>query len=531
MSIPEAESSERPLRLSMVLPVLIPWAVVLGIAVAGIDFGEHFDEHYMIESVERTIDREVLLPGFYNYPSMLYSLCLAALLPDATATLAQNPGLGRERIDALKPIALEKIHTKGYTLRARVVSAFVSSLAVVWVYLLVLVWRRKWGEALLAAGLMASSWEVGYHLRYIAVDAVMMQFGALVMLLVVAYLRYPAQRWLLWAAAIAAGFATSTKYPGGLLILPVLAADAMTWSGRGDWAKRATRLVLLGVTFAAAYLVITPGTVLEPIKFIGNVSYEFKHYKGGHFGHTVAPGPQHFMKILRYDTLDMLSPYKAIASAFFVLSVAGAICALRKTPKIAALYIALPVLYTLYFTMQRVMFVRNLTLAAPFLAVCAAMGVGALWAMWSNKVWRGALAAACSAAVIASVVWQAEAVSTIRDRNTVRFLRDALAYADAHPNERIFTPAITHERLAAVRASLPSNLVTDTASATQALFIWTDGFPDGWQTFPANIPRDVVAWFGPKATNFPYATAWPEEMIVVTPIAWAREHGVRGITP
>ncbi|MFA6242497.1 MAG: glycosyltransferase family 39 protein [Candidatus Hydrogenedentales bacterium] len=531
MTLPETALSVKPLRLIMVLPVIVPWAVVFSIAIAGIDFGEHFDEHYMIESVERTIQREVLLPGFYNYPSMLYSMCMAALLPDAAATLVQNPGLGRERIDALKPIALERIHTKSYTLRARVVSAFVASLSVVWVYLLVLLWRRKWGEALLAAALMAASWEVGYHLRYIAVDAVMMQFGALVMLLVIAALHYPAHRWLLWVAAVAAGFATATKYPGGLFVLPVLAAEAMTWKGAGNWIQRVTRLVLLGATFAVAYLVITPGTLLEPIKFIGNVSYEFKHYRGGHFGHTVPRGPEHLAKILRYDALDLLSPYKAVAAAFFALALFGAASSLRRSPKTAALYLALPLLYTLYFAMQRVMFVRNLTLAAPFLAVCAAIGAGALWSAWNNKAWRGALALACAAAVIASVVWQAQAVATIRDRNTGRFLHESLNYIDAHPHEQIFAPAITRERLATVRANLPANLTGDPHSATQALFIWTDGFPDGWQTFPANIPGDILAWYGPRATNFPYATAWPEEMIVVTRIDWARTHGVRGVTP
>ena len=47
-----------------------------------------------------------------------------------------------------------------------------------WLYRLVLTWRGSRIEALLAASLLALSWEVSYHTRWVAPDGLLMQFSA-----------------------------------------------------------------------------------------------------------------------------------------------------------------------------------------------------------------------------------------------------------------------------------------------------------------------------------------------------------------
>ena len=49
---------------------------------SGIDFGCHWDEQKLISSIVKTGRRSLLLPGWYNYPSVCYDIVLLGLLPD-----------------------------------------------------------------------------------------------------------------------------------------------------------------------------------------------------------------------------------------------------------------------------------------------------------------------------------------------------------------------------------------------------------------------------------------------------------------
>src|SRR5258705_484273 len=66
--------------------------------------------------------------------------------------------------------------------------------------------------------------DFGYHSRFVAPGAVVAMFGALALFgAVMAQKEGGARRWLR-LGAIGASLATSTKYPAGLLLLPVLLA-------------------------------------------------------------------------------------------------------------------------------------------------------------------------------------------------------------------------------------------------------------------------------------------------------------------
>jgi 4-amino-4-deoxy-L-arabinose transferase-like glycosyltransferase len=69
----------------------------------------------------------------------------------------------------------------------------------------------------------------------------------------------------LWAAAIAVGLAAGAKYPGALLLGPVMLCAALRTSAT-LW-QRMARVVTVGALALAIYLVTTPGTVLDPITF------------------------------------------------------------------------------------------------------------------------------------------------------------------------------------------------------------------------------------------------------------------------
>ena len=62
---------------------LLPLTWFLWTGARGIDYGEHWDEGFQVQLVQRSVAEETLLPGWYNYPSVTYWLALASLSPEA----------------------------------------------------------------------------------------------------------------------------------------------------------------------------------------------------------------------------------------------------------------------------------------------------------------------------------------------------------------------------------------------------------------------------------------------------------------
>ena len=207
----------RPSALTLrCAPILLPLLILIGTGLWGLDFGLHWDERpWQIGPVKTMVQSHTLLPGYYDYPSFDYWLNLLVLAPDVV-----TPRVGGE---SLIQHLLRTLDSHAYLMRLRVVYLVLASLTLVWVYLLVLQHGGKWLEALLAASLIACSWEVAYHLRWVATDGMLMQFAALTVLLAAQALKSPRQSWL-FAAAVVAGVGCGTKYPGGLLIVPVVLA-------------------------------------------------------------------------------------------------------------------------------------------------------------------------------------------------------------------------------------------------------------------------------------------------------------------
>src|SRR5436309_3343424 len=109
------------------------------------------------------------------------------------------------------------IYSMPVRLRVRAIFLLLSSLSIVWLYCLNVVLGRSRIESFLAAAILSCSWEVAYHSRWIAPDAVMMQFGLLSFLCVAAGAKWNRVHWLYLGAA-AVGLAAGTKYPGALIL-------------------------------------------------------------------------------------------------------------------------------------------------------------------------------------------------------------------------------------------------------------------------------------------------------------------------
>ncbi|MET0790888.1 MAG: hypothetical protein ABW061_05160 [Polyangiaceae bacterium] len=496
-----------------VLLVLAPFVFAVHTGRIGIDFGNHWDEHLQCRILARTLKTGVLLPGVYNYPMVPYWLTLSALGFRSVFPPYQRG----ELMDDLNDVKMVRVQTDdlqhyvledhGFFLRVRLTFLVVSSLSVIWVYLLVLGWRRHVGEAFLAASFLCLSWEAAYHSRFIAPDQVMTSFAALAMLFIMLVsVRRGPRKLCLYGATVAAALASGTKYQSALLVLPLVIVTYQTRDrARSLWGAL-YELIGLGALFTLAFVLVTPAAYLDPGRFVSWLVLMRDWYKnGGHYGYDAVPGLPHLWKILVYlggDYFSFLQPIALLLSAFVLV---GVVDIVRESRQRAAVFLILPVLYILYMCSQKVLIVRNLLLVGPFLAIAAARGVRAALALVKLRVLQGALVAAVGAVLVVNANWLYQAALSI-PRNTPKLaLQDFARYVESQPTHQVYASPSVRGWLKTLK--LDASRLADTPQAAQELAF----YPDDWANFgtrPSDLPRFARTWFGPFEMNWNYYTNW-----------------------
>jgi peptidoglycan/LPS O-acetylase OafA/YrhL/4-amino-4-deoxy-L-arabinose transferase-like glycosyltransferase len=495
-------------------PVLLPLIVLIGTGLRGLDFGLHWDERpWQIGPVKHMVERVTPLPGYYDYPSFDYWLNLLVLLPDAFGSRVAGENL-REHL-------LHVLDSHAFLLRLRSVYLVITSLSLVWVYLLCLQRGGAWLGALFAASLLACSWEVAYHLRWVATDGMLMQFAVLAVLLAIRALDNRREFWL-FSAAVVGGLGFATKYPGGLLILPVTLAAFFTGQTTRQKIIRVTKVAAL---FVAVFLAITPATVLRPSNLVEGVLYEMKHYATGHGGHTVGRGFDHARHMFTYFATVLWSPYFVIALLVFALSVVGLITIVARRSVAGAVFLIFPVSYLLYFSTQGTMVLRNLLAVVPFFAIAAADGAQLIargvrartepsshpwWWFLFPRAWATLLVIA----LCFNASWLIASAEAIVAKRTDRFIRDTAQYIQAHPAVKFLLSPRVKGDLKVIAPRLEN--VTLKPGEADAFVLYAREGMQRWHDWPANRWALTQACFGPREVNFNmYPGWWGDDRILV----------------
>jgi hypothetical protein len=485
----------------------VPLSLLVGLFVEtgfrGVNFGYHWDEvDWQIRPVRDMVASGILIPRASIYPTFCKWLTLLPALPAGIETALKAGTTPR----AAQAAMLAVIDGPEFLLTVRRLYIVVSSLALVWTFLAVLVLRRSKGEALAAAACLGLSWEYAYHSRWVATDCILVQFSALTLLLLVAFQRWKG-RGLLYGAAITAGLGTGTKFPGLILLVPVVVVGL--WGVRSLWT-RWFRFCALPATAFGAYLLATPATLVDPFAFAEQLKFISAYYAAGHYGYTVSGPLEHWWKVLTYLSVSYFSPYMALSVSLFACALAGAVLWVRADRPTGVLLALFPLAFLAFFCGSYVaMIVRNYLVVVPFLSVLVARSLGELVERMPRPWLRYGSAALIAALGIPNAVFLLRAAESIRHPDPKRDVRDAVAYARRHPEHTFYLSNRVMALARTQRLKLPNN-VESKARADRAdrvvFFARSEGpQPALWHT---NDPRLADAVFGPMDASFYWYSAW-----------------------
>jgi Dolichyl-phosphate-mannose-protein mannosyltransferase len=498
----------------------------------GIDFGHHWDEQRLIQSVARSAASGVWLPGWYNYPSLSYDLTLTGLLPALPSVVrpAARPTSDSESVSKL----LDSVTAPVFHLRVRLIFLTATLLTGFAVYWLTTASTNRPALGVLAAALLLLSWEVGYHARWIAPDGPMMTSMTFAALGAVMTLKSPhGYRWLIFTAVMAA-LTMNAKYNGGLVLLLVIFLIAhrvtSTVSPGRPLRHQVTRFLRLSfpvlLVVVSTSLVLTPGALLEPFSFVADLHYEMEHYSWmGHGGYTTGGFIDHLVLVLQYLALHGLSAHKWVAAALAGFALAGTAVLARKGDLSALFVVIVPVAYVLLMSAQRVFIVRNMLCIIPFIAFLASIGFGAMHDALTRR-WRRLYLIPAMAALVLVVNggWLYRASETVVARHQRAPAQEMHAYLTASPAQDRFL----FSRTAALRAAIPAGDSTPitrhpgagaATRSTWLVFLSTDVDRGDWWRWPANRFDYKLLPSGPYEVNWTYYPSWAgDERFVMLPL-------------
>ena len=493
-------------RPSHRLPILalVPFSLFLVTGLLGTGYGRHWDEQARIEEVRDGIETGRVLPGSYNYPGMLHWVVYAACLPDAMA--------GKVLLSGAEGPEARTAWNNARLARVRNILVCLTSLAVIWTYLLAQAWGAAPWACWFAAFALAGSWEVGYHARWTAPDTLMMQFAVLALWLSSRASEPGSSPWWRRLAAVAVGLAAGSKYPGAIVLLPALVAawkchDSPAQAAPASLPTRFRRVAVMALIAGATFVITTPGLVLDWNLFATGIRYEAFHYDTAHPGYTVEGIATSFGLHLNYISQFLLSPEIVVALLLFVCSLLGCyVVTVRRAHPIARATLVALMLYFAYFSTRKIIMVRNLLVLTPVLAALAGIGVNYILPTFRRPLATNLLRLLCFILPATGVVWGGRASTHTRE-DAGATVAEVAAYIRDNPYRRFFLSPLLHNALLAMGQTLPSTaLVEPTAAFDETLWLATEYLPP--YAWPGTAPFFLSRWFGPKDVNFRWYPTW-----------------------
>jgi len=375
--------------------------------VLGLDFGSHWDEWYHTQVVSASVQHMWLLPEAFSYGGPYFTFGYPVIIAHQWRNLLgilrdlrfQPSGMDPSAfpsVQQFKAGAAALFASPNYLLQVRGVFLGVTTLSIIWAFCGALrVWPRRYGVALAAAAFMAFSWELGYHARWVAIDAPLAQFCALELFLYCGAWRAPSEgpavRWYCGAAA-AAGAVYACKMTGGFALFPILLTPLLRPS-RLTLARRLSLVALGAVIFVLVSFALSPDFYLDPLRFLHVVRGGSADYNstGPTYPHYVTFG-EHALRMLVWLIGAVPSPFRPIAFGFSAVALVGFLRLLRRETRMTLCWLSFMVTFAAIFTHNHLLIVRQFLMFVPFAALCFASGTAVLWDFLRDRDPRAAAA-------------------------------------------------------------------------------------------------------------------------------------------
>jgi 4-amino-4-deoxy-L-arabinose transferase-like glycosyltransferase len=311
----------------------------------------HPDEPYYIVIIQNIFKTGDLNPHFFNYPSLFFYINALAYIP--YFLIGKFMGILHTPNDILPPITLIQGVTIAQlpttVLLGRMVSICFGVGAIVLAYLIGRQVSGRTAVGLIAALMVAVSPTNVYHSRLITPDTIL-TFFVLASLLASILVYQQGKTWQYIVAGLCVGFAASSKYNGGMIILPLLLAHSLHY---GKTSLKQTKLYLALLFCGIGFLLTTPYAILDSVKFLTDFRFEAHHYSTGHAGMD-GNSPAWY--------LDHL--WKT-AGGLYLLAVIGIFYGAIRHPKQTSLLLIFPLIYFIWISS---FVVRNARTILPMIA-------------------------------------------------------------------------------------------------------------------------------------------------------------------
>jgi hypothetical protein len=165
-------------------------------------------------------------------------------------------------------------------------------------------------------------------------------------------------------AGIGLGIACATKYTGGIVLLPVIAATAAQFFARGGRAPAVRGMVITAVFAIAGFIGANPYAIINWDAFMAGLSHQTEASSDslGKLGLTQDNGVGYYLWTFTWG----------MGLVPLIAAIAGAILLLRDEPRVVAVLAPAPIIYVLFMGSQERFFGRWLLPVFPMVVLLAA---------------------------------------------------------------------------------------------------------------------------------------------------------------
>ncbi len=507
--------------VNIILVIIILNFIIAGIV--GVNYGKYWDEFYLIVGLKNQIKSLTLIPNEYTYNTIYFYLGLIVLAPEILESLvkiiieiARQPTrpLNIEAYNSLLALSSNlnvKIMSQDFLIMVRVLYILISSLTILWIYKSSkIVCQNKSLFGVIGAIILSLSWEFQYHSRWIAIDNILVQFATLAILLMLKSLKANDEkksRHYLILAAIFCGFAIACKITAILLIIPLIYCSRIH-SKTYQKYKKFKQDILIVLVILGSFFFLTPGAIVDPIRFGAALLFEFKSYNINNI-----PGYTHYSSgfsdhISRaYNWLFFIAPSSNIfiSSMVFTVAFIGAVDLFKRERKVFNCLALFFISYTVFIGFNKLFIVRNWLVLFPIIVIFTSRGTLYLYTKFDRSKFKivGLTIFAIIIIINLSIIW-INSISILNKNSQNNLLK--LNTFLLKESESFYISKTLYSKLLTLGKPLVCSSINSDFNELYKLYLISSEQDQG--KWVAGKRKIVEMSFGSNAANYSYYPSW-----------------------